>query len=173
MISLDSVPIPWTVRRLRQDDASAYHRLRLEAFTRHPRQFRVAPEDEETLLPGSVAERLEVSFVAGGYDGGDLVGTAGLTRFEGAKLRHRALLWGMYIRERARGGGLADALMRFPLAEARAQGVEQVILTVAAENERALRLYQRWGFSAYGTEPRAIKFDDGYMDETLMWCRLA
>jgi ribosomal protein S18 acetylase RimI-like enzyme len=31
-----------------------------------------------------------------------------------------------------------------------------VILTVAADNDRARRLYQRWGFSIYGTE-RGIK----------------
>jgi len=61
--------------------------------------------------------------------------------------------------------------MRFLMDEVRAQGVEQVILTVAAENSRARRLYERWGFTVYGTEPRAIKLSDGYMDEVLMVCR--
>jgi L-amino acid N-acyltransferase YncA len=79
---------------------------------------------------------------------------------------------GMYVQERARGGGLTDQLMRALLAEARSQGIEQVILTVAADNDRARRLYQRWGFSIYGTEPRAIKVPDGYLDEVLMVCRL-
>ncbi len=78
----------------------------------------------------------------------------------------------MYVHPRARGGRVGDALMRFLIAEARAQGIEQMILTVAAENSRARRLYERWGFSVYGTEPRAIKLADGYMDELLMQCRL-
>ena len=162
----------WTVRRLRASDAVVYHRVRLEGFERHPREFRVAPQDEEALLPGAVAERLEGSLVAGAYGGDELVGIAGFSRFEGAKLRHRALLWGMYVRPVARGGRVGDALMDFLLTEARDQGIEQMILTVAADNERARRLYQRWGFSVYGTEPRAIKLPDGYLDELLMHSRL-
>lgn len=163
----------WTVRRLLPSDVTAFHHLRLDGFERHPREFRVAPEDERALPPAAIAGRLEGSVVAGVYGGDELVGIAGITRFEGAKLRHRALLWGMYVRPSARSGGVGDALMRFLLDEARAQGIEQVILTVAAENPRARRLYERWGFSVYGTEPRAIKVsDDDYIDEVLMHCRL-
>ena len=152
-------------------DAAAYQALRLEGFARHPLQFRVAPEDESGLSLQAVAERLEGTFVAGGFDADGLVGVGGLTRFEGVKLRHRALLWGMYVRERARGKGVADELMRVLLADARAQGIEQVILTVAAENQRARRLYERWGFAVYGIEPRAIKVAHGYLDEVLMVVR--
>jgi ribosomal protein S18 acetylase RimI-like enzyme len=78
----------------------------------------------------------------------------------------------MYLRQRGRGHGLADELMRILLDQARSLGVEQVILTVAAENARARRLYERWGFSVYGIEPRAIKLEDGYLDEALMVCPL-
>ena len=133
----------------------------------------MAPEEEQAIEPGAVADRLEGSFVAGAWQGDELVGIAGITRFEGAKLAHRALLWGMYVRPRARGARVGDALMRFLMDDARARGIEQVILTVAAENTRARRLYERWGFAIYGTEPRAIKLADGYMDELLMHCRLA
>jgi ribosomal protein S18 acetylase RimI-like enzyme len=164
--------VSWTVRRLRASDAVVYQQLRLEGFERHPREFRIAPQDEQGLLRETVAGRLEGSFVAGAYGGDELVGIAGFTRFEGAKLRHRALLWGMYVSPAARGGRVGDALIDFLLTEARTEGIEQMILTVAAENERARRLYQRWGFSAYGTEPRAIKLPDGYLDELLMHSRL-
>ena len=110
-----------------------YQALRLEGFALHPRQFRVAPEDEIGLSLQAVGERLAKTFVVGGFHDDELVGVGGLTRFEGAKLRHRALLWGMYVRERARGRGLADELVRNLLGEARSQGIAQVILTVAAE----------------------------------------
>jgi len=79
--------VSWTVRRLLASDATAYQRLRLEGFGRHPREFRVALEDEQALRPDAVADR--------------------------------------------------------------------------------------WGFSVYGTEPRAIKLRDGYLDEPLMQCPLA
>ena len=161
-----------STRRLRAADAAEYQRLRLEGFVLHPLQFRVAPEDESGLSPEAIGERLEGAYVAGGFDAVGLAGVGGLTRFDGLKLRHRALLWGMYVRERARGSGLADDLMRVLLAEARSQDVEQVILTVAAENARARGFYERWGFALYGIEPRAIKVGQSYLDEALMVCRL-
>jgi ribosomal protein S18 acetylase RimI-like enzyme len=167
-----SEQLPWTVRRLLPAHAAAYHELRLEGFTRHPRQFRVAPEDERELSLPQVGERLARTFVVGGFDADGLAGVGGLTRFDGLKLMHRALLWGMYVRTRARGAGLADELMRMLLEEARSRGIEQVILTVAAGNDRARRLYERWGFAVYGTEPRAIKLAEGYLDELLMSRRL-
>jgi ribosomal protein S18 acetylase RimI-like enzyme len=151
-------------------DAAAYQALRLEGFVLHPLQFRVAPEDEESLPLQAVGERLAKAFVGGGFHDDELMGIGGLTRFEGAKLRHRALLWGMYVRERARGQGLADELMRMLLAEARSQGIAQVILTVAADNQRARGFYERWGFSVFGIEPRAIKVGHDFIDEALMFC---
>jgi ribosomal protein S18 acetylase RimI-like enzyme len=163
----------WRVRRLTATDAAAYQALRLEGFALHPLQFRVAPEDESGLSLQAVGERLAKAFVGGGFHGDELMGIGGMTRFEGAKLRHRAVLWGMYVRERGRGHGLADELMRILLAEARSQGIAQVILTVAAENQRARRLYERWGFSVYGIEPRAIKEGHDFLDEALMVCSLA
>jgi ribosomal protein S18 acetylase RimI-like enzyme len=163
----------WRVRRLTATDAAAYQAVRLEGFALHPLQFRVAPEDESGLSLQAVGERLAETFVGGGFHGDELMGIGGLTRFEGAKLRHRALLWGMYVRARARGHGLADELMRILLAEARSQGIAQVILTVAAENQRARGLYEHWGFSVYGIEPRAIKVGHDFLDEALMVCSLA
>jgi ribosomal protein S18 acetylase RimI-like enzyme len=160
----------WRVRRLGPDDAAAYQALRTEGIVRSPRQFRVAPEDEAGLTVEAVAARLAGTFVAGGFDAEGLAGIGGLTRYDGARLRHRALLWGMYVHERARGRGLADELVRTLLAEAEREGIEQVVLTVVAENARARRLYQRWGFALYGIEPRAIKVDGGYLDEALMAC---
>lgn len=165
-------PTSWLVRRLGPPDASAYQALRTEGVLRHPHQFRIAPEDEQGLTTEAVATRLAGAFVVGGFDGQGLAGIGGLSRFEGAKLRHRALLWGMYVEERARGRGLADELVEALLAEARDQRLEQVILTVAAENSRARRLYERWGFVTYGVEPRAIQVAGAYLDEALMLCRL-
>jgi RimJ/RimL family protein N-acetyltransferase len=63
--------------------------------------------------------------------------------------------------------------MQALLAEARRSGIEQVLLTVAAGNDRARRLYERWHFAVYGTEPRAIKIGDVYCDELLMACTLS
>ena len=162
----------WGIRRLHASDAAAYHALRLAGFRGNPGEFRVAPEDEAHLPLPQVAERLERAYVAGGWSGEQLVGIAGLSRYEGRKLDHRGLLWGMYVAPEARGSGLAGALVEDVLAEARRQGLRQVLLTVAAPNARAIRLYETRGFVRYGLEPGAVRQPDGFMDEVLMVCHL-
>lgn len=170
---MESNNVPsWSLRRLRAADAAAFHALRLEGLARHPGEFRVAVEDESALGLDRVAARLESSYVAGGFDAEGLAGIGGLARYDGAKLRHRALLWGMYLHQRARGRGLADRLVEELLAEARRQGIEQVVLTVVAANVRARRLYERWGFTVHGVEPGAVRTPEGDLDEALMVCRL-
>ncbi|MEP6572793.1 MAG: GNAT family protein [Gemmatimonadota bacterium] len=161
-----------TLRRLLPADAALYHAVRLEGISRHPNQFRIAVEDEAGLPIERVAERLASAWVVGGFAGATLEGIGGISRFDGAKLRHKALLFGMYVREGARGTGLSGAIVEALLTEARVMGVDQVILTLAADNTRARRLYERWGFEQYGIEPRAIKVGSDYFDEALMTHRL-
>lgn len=156
------------VRRLLGTDAAAFHALRLEGFERHPLQFRYAVEDESGLTLAQVAERLEREYVVGGHRDGVLAGIGGLSGVAGSKLRHKALLWGMYLRDDARGTGLADAIVQALLSRARGEGFRQVLLTVAAENVAALRLYRRWGFERYGVEPDAVRSGSGYFAEVLM-----
>jgi RimJ/RimL family protein N-acetyltransferase len=46
--------------------------------------------------------------------------------------------------------------------------VEQVHLTVVADNRPAIALYERCGFRSYGLEPRSLRSPGGYADELLM-----
>jgi ribosomal protein S18 acetylase RimI-like enzyme len=101
----------------------------------------------------------------------DLVGVAGLMVPNAAKLRHNGVLWGMFVRPRARGRGLAAALVRRLLEEA-AGVVEEVRLTVVASNTVALRLYAGLGFRQYGVDPRALRVGSQYHDELLMVLRV-
>jgi ribosomal protein S18 acetylase RimI-like enzyme len=160
-------PLP-PIRRLTAEDAAAFHRLRLEGFERHPLQFRVAIEDEAGLTLDAVATRLTREYVVGGFVGSELVGIGGLSQLTGAKLNHKALLWGMYVRQDARGAGMGDAIVAALLDRAVAEGFRTVVLTVAADNNRARRLYERWGFETYGIEPGSVREGDGYFDEALM-----
>jgi RimJ/RimL family protein N-acetyltransferase len=160
------------LRRLEAADAPAFQCLRVEGFALQPREFRYAPEDEAETPLAEVAARLARDFVVGVFDGDTLVGIAGLARFGGVKISHKALLWGMYLRAEFRGRGGADMLMSAILDHARGR-VEIVTLTAMSDNPRALAFYRRWGFVAYGVEPGAVKYDGGYFDETLMGLRLA
>jgi GNAT superfamily N-acetyltransferase len=159
------------VRRLGPGDAAAYRALRLEGFAAHPLEFRYSPADEEALTPAETERRLAESFVIGVFADGELGGIGGWTRFGGEKLRHKGLLWGMYVQPRLRGTGAADRIVEAIVNDARGQ-VKLLLLTVAAPNARARRLYERWGFAAYGTEPMAVRAGEAYIDEVLMAKRL-
>jgi len=113
-------------------------------------------------------ERLQTTAVWGGWlDDSPLAGVAGLAVYEAPKLRHKGVLWGMYVRPEARGRGLAAALVHQVLAHARAL-VEQVCLTVVASNIAARRLYTAAGFQEYGLERRGLKVGTEYYDQVLM-----
>ncbi len=155
------------MRRVLPSEAQTFQHLRLEGLVRHPDCFRIAPEDETALQLSDVAKKLDSGYVLGGFVAGELVGIAGLSALPGAKAKHKALLWGMYVREEARGLGIADRLMEGILGEAQNRGFEQVQLTVIASNPRACKVYERWGFEIYGTEVRSVKVGETYFDEQL------
>ena len=56
-------------------------------------------------------------------------------------------------------------LMDAAIQTAQSAGYAQIELEVAADNERAIRLYERFGFKEYGRCPRALKRENGYADE--------
>jgi RimJ/RimL family protein N-acetyltransferase len=161
------------MRRLGASDAADYRALRLEGLAGHPEAFGASWEDEAARPAAWFAERLERDAVFGGWVGGDpgLVGVAGLLVPEAAKLRHKGVVWGMYVRPRARRTGMGAALLARVLDHARG-AVEEVRLSVVASNAAAVRLYAAAGFEAYGVERRALKVEGRHHDEVLMALRL-
>jgi RimJ/RimL family protein N-acetyltransferase len=156
------------VRRLEADDVTDYRELRLEGLERHPEAFGFSWEDESARPASWWAERLETNMVLGGWiDDSPLLGVAGLYLQTAAKLRHKGILWGMYVRPVARGTGLAASLLQRVIEQARPL-VEEINLTVIASNFAAHRLYSTAGFEQYGLERRALKIDDAYYDEVFM-----
>ena len=161
------------VRRLGAADAAAYRDLRLEGLAGAPEAFGAAWEEEAARPLAWFAERLERNAVFGGWAGGDAAmmgGVAGLLVPEAAKLRHKGVLWGLYVRQRARGTGLGAALVARVLEHARGV-VEEVRLSVVASNAAAVRLYETAGFERYGLERRALKVAGRHHDEALMAVR--
>jgi RimJ/RimL family protein N-acetyltransferase len=156
------------VRRLEAGDVETYRELRLESIRAHPESFGASLESEEEKPVSWWAERLQTTTVLGGWLGySPLVGIAGLAVHDTPKLRHKGVLWGMYVRPEARGTGLAAALVHLVLAHAR-NHVEQVCLTVVASNAAARRLYIAAGFEEYGLERRGLKVGTEYYDQILM-----
>jgi RimJ/RimL family protein N-acetyltransferase len=156
------------VRRLGANDIASYREIRLEGLKNHPEAFSLSWEDEAGGPASWWAERLETNVVlGGGIDGSPLLGVVGFRVHSAAKLRHKGILWGMYVRPQARGMGLAASLVQRIIELARPP-VEEICLTVVASNVAACRLYRRAGFEQYGLERRALKIGDTYHDEALM-----
>jgi RimJ/RimL family protein N-acetyltransferase len=153
-----------TVRRLTADDAEAFRALRLEALEHFPEAFQSTYESSADLPLDAYAQRLRQYAVFGGFGDGVLCGFVGFHPLKNPKIRHKGILWGMYVKPSARGTGLAEAIVESVVEHARGR-VEQILLSIITENERARRFYEKMGFEAYGLERRALKIGDAYYDE--------
>lgn len=158
---------PLTVRRLAAPDAADFRLIRLAALENAAEMFGSTLETEAAWPVSTYAGRLETSIVFGAYREGRIAGMVGFRREPNAKTCHKGFLWGMYVAPEARGQGAAAALITL-LLDTAAPLVEQIRLSVVTSNTTAIALYERLGFRAYGTEPRALKSAAGYADEVLM-----
>jgi ribosomal protein S18 acetylase RimI-like enzyme len=155
------------VRQLVPEDADALRMLRLEALELHPEAFGSSHAEESARSVDAFAAWTTGDFIAGGFIDHQLDAMAGLSIPKTAKQMHKGMLWGVYVRGCRRGSGLAEAVMGAVLDHAGTR-VEQVHLSVAATNDRAVNLYRRLGFEPYGIERRALMVDGIYIDELLM-----
>lgn len=163
---------PILIHKLTPQDAGEYQQIRLRAVEEHPEAFVPVPEEERKKTLDEVTKRFATlwnkdnNFILGAFVGETIVGTAGFYQQELQKLRHKGIVWGVYVASGFRRLGIGRLLMEGILQSCRQlQGLEQILLSVAAENEQAKRLYDKLGFRTYGTEPRAFKLKDGYVDE--------
>lgn len=163
------------VRRARVADAAAYARI-----MSHPEvlpQLLQLPFTDEEVWHARLTEMLAVA--PGKADlplvaelDGEVVGTAGLHPLVPAVRRRHAMGLGMGVAPAAQGRGVGSALMRAmcDYADDWAQ-VLRLELIVYADNERAIRLYQRFGFEVEGTH-RAYALQAGRYVDALSMARL-
>jgi ribosomal protein S18 acetylase RimI-like enzyme len=156
------------VRRLSSADLADFMALRTRGLTEDAARFRVTAQDDVNLCTQYWRNRLDTDFVFGVFQGERLLGIGGLTRFVGEKLRHKGLIWGMYIAPDGRGTQASDLLMGALLGAAKGH-VSVVQLTLMADNARARAYYERYGFAVYAIEPQSVMTPEGPGDEALMW----
>jgi ribosomal protein S18 acetylase RimI-like enzyme len=164
------------IRPLMPTDAAAFLALRLAAIREMPEAVAATHEEEAAQSPAQVEARIahtSTQVVLGAFHDGLLAGVSGLRRDARAQLAHKGALWGMYVQPAWRKDGVAKALLRELFAYASAHGIEQIVLGVNAQNERAQRLYRSLGFRSFGVEPRALRVGDRFYDEEQMVLMLA
>ena len=159
-----------TLHDLTTTDAAEYKAFFTEALHRHPDCFGISPADEAaepfptTGVPDSFTLGLRT-------EAGELAGVVSFQR-EGAtreRHRHRGSLFRMYVAREFAGLGLGKQLIAEVLRRAAdLPGIEKVNLVVITTNTHAKRLYEQFGFVAWGTEERAFKYGTMYFDKTEM-----
>jgi ribosomal protein S18 acetylase RimI-like enzyme len=149
------------VRRLAAADAVLFRDVRLEALQLAPDAFASTFEAESAKPLSWFVERL------GAFRAERLVGVASLIILQSAKMAHKGLLVGMYVRPEARRSGIGRRLVEAIVETARGR-VEVIQLTAVVGNEAARRLYAGLGFEEYEREKKALKWGNRYFDEVLM-----
>jgi RimJ/RimL family protein N-acetyltransferase len=169
---------PITIRLADDADADALNGLRLEALRDYPTAFTADYAAALEQPPNHWAERLRQ--LAGDRSGVIVlachattpVGMTGIRRDAGPKIRHNAMIWGVYVQPAWRGLRVAQAMIEACVEWAQAQGLRQVRLGVETDNAAARRCYERCGFVAYGVEPEQLFYAGVYYDLLLMARRL-
>ncbi len=160
------------LRELTEADVFAFRELRLEALRDHPEAFSADYVENLERPMEFWTERLrhddDEAAIFGVDTGSTLGGMAGIRRLEGPKVRHTAMIWGVFVRPAWRGQGIADALLGACIGWATRHVLHSVRLSVVVTNIGAIRCYARNGFTVYGVEPALICVGDTYYDELLM-----
>lgn len=186
------------IRALSSADTESFRAIRRESLENAPRSFAESLAEHDALSPQAFAKRLAPSFANDNFIIGafraiagpsrssvalpskndapgpatELAGVAGFARNPRLKLRHKALIWGVYLRPAFRGTGVAREILVEVIRRAKTlEGLEQINLNVAT-GTAARRLYESLGFEVYGHERNSLRVDGEFVDEDLMTLHL-
>jgi putative acetyltransferase len=158
------------IRRATPKDAASYARIMgdLDVFGN---LLQMPYADEEMwrarLTDSCAPGKTDLSLVA--EIDGEVVGTAGLHPVGPAQRRRHAMMLGISISKDAQGKGVGTALMRALIDYAdRWAGVLRIELSVFPDNERAIKLYRKFGFELEGTHKAYAMRDGKYVDSLSM-----
>ncbi len=142
----------------------------LESFAveHHCEQLHLGSDFQMSLRVSPREERKD-SFTLGAFEKNALVGIISLERDRRVKLRHKALLFRMFVVPEVAGRGVGKSLLQEALS--RTQGIDDlrcIHLTALERNQRARALYRSLGFVDFALEPEAVQMDADYADEVQM-----
>lgn len=159
------------IRDLNEHDLDAFIRIRKDSLNREPMSFGADPNKEidrsETLK--RLKEKNEENFILGYYDQDQLAGMLGFIRYTNAKTKHKAFIWGVFVRKEYRGKQIGRQLMQTCIEKAyKIPGLQKILLGASHISDAAIGLYQEMGFKTYGTEQNAMIWKGEYIHEILM-----
>ncbi len=168
---MSAAAAPWRIRTARPYDAAALLELKRQldlqtAFMMYePGERDSSVQDLAAELAGLARSANSVVLLA--EQAGQLIGYVQLTG--GTLRRSRATAYVVIgVLAQAAGRGTGTELLRQAKAWAAAHGLHRLELTVMAHNTRAIRLYERTGFTVEGRRFECLLVDGQFVDELTM-----
>lgn len=160
-------------RLLQKTDIQSYRQIWLECLELFPDNFGTTYEEayQATKLKlENVIETNDVdSFMFGAYFEGNLIGICGFLRETRLKTKHRGEIVQMYLNPNFVGQGIGNKLLTHCIEKAfKNPEIEQIILTVVAENAKAVYSYKKVGFESYGHLENYFKSGNHYTSQEFM-----
>ena len=162
-----------TIRKPKVDDAEAIINVMTIADTetlflaRNPGEFCTPVEREKQIIENVLADN-DVEWFVAEYEN-KVIGqcSVGLVR-RNARYRHRAEVAFVILKDYC-NLGIGGKMMEECIKWCKKNGVTQIELDVVKTNDRAVKMYQCFGFEIIGTKENALRYQDGtYADEYLM-----
>ncbi len=164
------------IRALGDDELDAYIALRQRALRECPLAFGASADNDFASSHDALRPQIARApdwMLFGAFDGAALAGAVGVIRMHHAKYTHWLELWGMYVAPESRGRGLGAQLLDAVIAHARGMNaVAWIKLSVTTAAEDARRLYERAGFTIWGTQPDALRYEGHAVDQHYMALRI-
>lgn len=162
-----------TIREARPSDAAPLIAYMQEVTSEpnnnllhEPGEFKWTVEEEEKFLQSHLDSDNSIFLLA--LDEGQIVGLLGCTGGNRSANRHATYL-GMSVHRDRRGQGVGTALMAHVVEWARGTGVvRRIELHVFVRNERAIHLYEKFGFKTEGRQVKAYFKGGEYIDGFVM-----
>lgn len=172
-----AIPIPMdttqervTVRPIQEQDVPGYVAFleKLDTET----AFLMWKPGERKLNPVVLRERIRQQDRADGLrlvaeEDGEIVGFLVVRRRASKRIRHRADFV-IGVLRRAWGRGIGTSMLETLEDWAQEQGVWRLELAVMAHNERAIQLYEKFGYAQEGVKRSAIVINGQAVDEIIM-----
>ncbi|MDE1191158.1 MAG: GNAT family N-acetyltransferase [Arachidicoccus sp.] len=158
---------------LKSNQNKEYKEFFIRGLIEEEDNFRMTPTDDIGLI--FPTKDTQDSFTLGAYIDNKLVGVASFER-DGAKrekLRHKGILFRMYVTKELQGKNIGKDLIINLIERVRLlDDIEQINLTVIANNPRAIHVYEKFGFRTFASEENAVKWKGKYFTENQMVLKL-
>lgn len=124
----------------------------------------ITAEQERVYLQSMLDSEDDTQLIV--RQGGAIIADASMQRFR-RRMSHRAEV-GISVVKDYWGMGIGSALMEAIISFAKEHGIRQLNLEVRSDNERAIRLYEKFGFQKLVTFPAFFRIDGRDVDFDLM-----